>query len=650
MNRLQKLVARWEKKNAKITKAVSSDIIAQLGGSPDISKVTKVVDAVLKKHGVAIDSRDMLLDYIAEGVQIAVGDESAPVKKVSSFKKWYLEKARGADGSKFSATANNLSRRAEMVADIKAGLKANQSWTEMARTLHKKGYQRGEVAKDVQRLAQRARAAYGQTADSQAMAEYLRDLRRVQARVDQLKDAPVGKLKAAYQDILDLTEKASEKQVQAALENATYWKQRYHAERIARTEIAKAYGEAVVSSAIQNEDIVGVQFILSDAHDVPDICDVHTGADLYGMGKGVYPKNHMPDFPFHANCLLPGNRVYFKGQVGAACKSFYCGEVVKITTSTGKTCTITRNHPVLTARGWVHADKLVKSDKVVVSKFGKSEIFAPNPNDHKMHPRVEDVFTALHKTSGMVSGRVPTSPKDFHGDGVFIQENINVVLPKGILRYTFNAIRFKIFKDKFFGIRNINRLNLSRFCAFDALFKWAFFAADGIVCSLRNSAASLRCMIEGAKSSLGFTNTTYADQVFYEPALDNVATNPIHVRNGLTRLSHNIAFDNVSDITFCQYSGHVYDLQVDENEIYISNGILVKNCTCSAVHIEEGAAPSNTAEDFRPKAMERFLAGQPESVQKQLLGANGSPKTWRDDLRQWNGHKDQKVTIPEKYL
>lgn len=49
--------------------------------------------------------------------------------------------------------------------------------------------------------------------------------------------------------------------------------------------------------------------MLSDAHDIFDICDDLADADLYGMGRGVYKKGEEPTHP-HPNCYDDQTEVY----------------------------------------------------------------------------------------------------------------------------------------------------------------------------------------------------------------------------------------------------------------------------------------------------------------------------------------------------
>lgn len=76
----------------------------------------------------------------------------------------------------------------------------------------------------------------------------------------------------------------------------------YEALRLARTETTKAFQEGVYSRGRTNPAYRGVKWMLSDAHPFPDVCDTLASADLYGMGRGVYPVGEEPVVP-HPNCL-----------------------------------------------------------------------------------------------------------------------------------------------------------------------------------------------------------------------------------------------------------------------------------------------------------------------------------------------------------
>ena len=134
--------------------------------------------------------------------------------------------------------------------------------------------------------------------DRQELTQLYDEMQRQAAR---LKSGP---LKAAYLEALDKWAKGKGADVLAKrLWVAEREKTRYMADRIARTELAKAYTWRVAYSIMQDDDIEVVQVRLSPAHPVPDICDLHARTDAYGLGAGMYPKGAAPMPPFHPHCF-----------------------------------------------------------------------------------------------------------------------------------------------------------------------------------------------------------------------------------------------------------------------------------------------------------------------------------------------------------
>lgn len=82
-------------------------------------------------------------------------------------------------------------------------------------------------------------------------------------------------------------------------DGAEVWK----AERVFRTEVNRAHGEAYMASAEQTPGFVGFKFLLSPAHPEPDICDLLAAQNLHGLGPGVYPSRERTPWPAHPNTL-----------------------------------------------------------------------------------------------------------------------------------------------------------------------------------------------------------------------------------------------------------------------------------------------------------------------------------------------------------
>lgn len=94
----------------------------------------------------------------------------------------------------------------------------------------------------------------------------------------------------------------------------------YQAQRVFRTEINRAHGEAYMAGVFRHPEVVGVRFLLSPRHPKHDICDLLAEQNLYGLGHGVYPSREKCPWPAHPNTLSFVEPV-FADEVSAADRS-----------------------------------------------------------------------------------------------------------------------------------------------------------------------------------------------------------------------------------------------------------------------------------------------------------------------------------------
>ena len=121
----------------------------------------------------------------------------------------------------------------------------------------------------------------------------------------QTKALRTGNLRAAYQELLKAIDKVEEgagfayldKKLKVAFEE----KLRYFANRIAQTELHRAFAERQALDIMADEDTKFVRWRLSPMHPVEDICDYFAYRDI-GYGPGVYPKEIAPVPPAHPFC------------------------------------------------------------------------------------------------------------------------------------------------------------------------------------------------------------------------------------------------------------------------------------------------------------------------------------------------------------
>lgn len=144
-----------------------------------------------------------------------------------------------------------------------------------------------------------------------ARAGWLAAVDEVEDRILQLRST--GSRSAAEQ-VLKQIRRAVEKGNEELMDKAVRWwvydKQLFNLKRIARTEMSTAMHRAVITSAIDDEDVIGFQWRLSSSHPSPDICDYYASIEM-GLGKGVWSKETVPNEKAHPHCmclLIPRTR------------------------------------------------------------------------------------------------------------------------------------------------------------------------------------------------------------------------------------------------------------------------------------------------------------------------------------------------------
>lgn len=192
--------------------------------------------------------------------------------------------------------------RNEVADTIKRALKTNKTVKGLAKSIFD-GYGKGGIIPEAsipKFLSKLSDINISGEATPEAKRKERELLRSVKGKIARL-DTPY--VRAAYNEVAAAVEDGNEVRLQKAIYSATQEKARYHAERIARTENARAYADGQMNRFLDDDDIVAFQWKLSSRHPRYDICDFYANADLYGLGKGVYPKDKFPRLPAHPHCM-----------------------------------------------------------------------------------------------------------------------------------------------------------------------------------------------------------------------------------------------------------------------------------------------------------------------------------------------------------
>lgn len=138
-------------------------------------------------------------------------------------------------------------------------------------------------------------------------------------RADNLKTPA---LKAAYLQAIDALEAgAGGNRLKKLMQTAWFERNRYFANRIAQTELHRAYSNQVAQEIMADEAAVWVKYQMSKTHPKADICDRHAGVNGWGKGPGIYPKAQAPKPPAHPFCRCTVRPAYeVEGEPGKPVK------------------------------------------------------------------------------------------------------------------------------------------------------------------------------------------------------------------------------------------------------------------------------------------------------------------------------------------
>ena len=221
-----------------------------------------------------------------------------------------LSAAWDASGMKLSEKLHGASQkmRESIIGTLREQMRHNKTWQQAARALYdgyadgKNDYTGGVDIIRRQEIVHYMQAVRRATAgDAEALRAQLRALDNINSLAR--RGAPNKALQAAYNELLAKVQQGKEKQLARAVEVAINEKARYVAERITRTEMARAWADGFWAKVQDDDDVVAVKFKLSSRHPVFDICDMYAKADMFGLGAGVFPKDKAPALPVHPHCL-----------------------------------------------------------------------------------------------------------------------------------------------------------------------------------------------------------------------------------------------------------------------------------------------------------------------------------------------------------
>lgn len=286
------------------------------------------------------------------------------------------------------------------------------------------------------------------------------------------------------------------------------------------------------------------------------------------------------------------------GDLRGVFKRRYKGDLVIITTASGKKLRCTPKHPVLTARGWRPAEEL-KPGADVLQRVVSDVVGVVAGEDIAMPATLGAISDALLKIPGVDVSVERSSEADFHGDGQAGFYEIHRPSAESDLRLEVEAAgQHEVAKSLLVGVHLA-----SSFAALghgDAAFLGRYFgdeaaqfdvvpAQNGVEAGLGDTVGSadvgrLHPVSEGLDDPafVGPFHGLAAAQVLHDAS---ALEQPGHCRGGdavsLGDLggggSVSIVADDVVSVERELFSGHVFNLHTSLN-FYIAEGFLVHNC------------------------------------------------------------------------
>ena len=399
------------------------------------------------------------------------------------------------------------------------------------------------------------------------------------------------------------------------------------AERIARTEINAALRRGRLDEAQDTQERLGITTGMLWASALSSSTR-RSHAARHGK---VYTLDEVKQFYSRdgnaINCFVPGTMV--QGRFVAGSKARYEGPVVTLVTAAGRNLTVTPNHRVMTDSGLRAAAEIGIGDNLVAHR-GEVENLAgvSDLNCDLRESRIEDVFGALADLGH--SRRAGVVGVDFHGDERFVQEDIDVVFSDGVLPIACDASVVKLLDDLAFvkadavlhvrgplgqGLDGIDLTTAHRLGGGGVCQPLigghegvthrggATHAADGQPSGCEgagerlsgNAVLTAEGLNRGPGIMLGMDRADIQADGFVQRVdgaeacrVEVIGYGPLvdanRLGDALDALSGLVARDNVVDVVFSHFSGHVYDLQ-EVSGLMIAGGVIASNCKCGLSEI-----------------------------------------------------------------
>jgi hypothetical protein len=275
------------------------------------------------------------------------------------------------------------------------------------------------------------------------------------------------------------------------------------------------------------------------------------------------------------NCFA-GDTDVSAADVKTAFKRYYSGDMVTLTTKSGRKLTVTPNHPILTRAGWIKAGEIDVGDCLIGACGSDALVSGIDPDVQDEPTEFAKLFDSL-SVSG-TARRIVGSSVNFHGDVDLLADDreVDVVGADLMLGYGKHASLLEQFRElgllgsdlaesDSFSDRLLSELNGG--C--DSAAARDVRIADDSAPVLAGH--GLHSDVQGATPTAGFNSGGS------EEFGDAGGADFSQLGEGLNGSAIGVSLDEVVDVVRGHWAGHVYNLSTDSGW-YFANGIIAHNC------------------------------------------------------------------------
>ncbi len=377
-----------------------------------------------------------------------------------------------------------------------------------------------------------------------------------------------------------------------------------------------------------NSDIIkAVRWVSTLDSRTSPICIARDGL-TFPIGEGPRP-------PAHPNCLPGDSLVLPSGKITAVSKRWFDGDLIIVHTAEGREFRSTPNHPVLASSGWIKAGRIKVGQKLFTDQGAKGLSPLINNKDNNIPTSIHDVSESFFSSSKVSTSEVPLATPDFHGDGA--DSEIAIIGTHNDLPFESHIPFNEKIGNHVLKVRRAGLMGLSSFGFFYQLNHTSGSTLTSNICPMGHgfsfglSGLSIPFLVSkrGFFSFLRILKSNFRgllsrshDSSLFEPVIDGTFTDVQNFSDCLSRFTGKVHLDDVVRVEKVHFSGHVYNLQT-ENQFYSASGLIVHNCRSTTTPITKSweelgrtdIKPGRGSKDFET-AFEKNLKKQGFSNEK----------------------------------